>query len=256
MDLSILFSQEVSAEYYKKAVTPIFEQIRVIQFIPEFPTPMFQFPPEYTVVAHMPFFVSFAKPLRDKIPSDSLRYIQSILPFLQKANVSYIVAHVGSLESKNFTDAANNVLSFCRVLQPWLKDITFCLENDAGSKKGTRMGSLELVIRVLEELRSESFGLCLDTEHAYADGTDLSQDNIYNKVVKHMKVLHLNSVPDYVTFGEHLDRHSETPFVASKWKNVLIRYGKRAIQTGVPIVLERDLELVSLDLKWIEENCL
>lgn len=103
------------------------------------------------------------------------------------------------------------------------------------------MGDL---VKIKEVMNSNSVGLCIDTQHAYAAGQDLNKLP-YDKA----DVIHMNAVPPYVKHGGHLDRHSFTPLFKSKEGTEFVSIIKKTVSTAVPIIMERrDLEISIRDV--------
>jgi deoxyribonuclease-4 len=111
--------------------------------------------------------------------------------------------------SKSCEEAIDNYKSeFKRKL-----NVTILLENSAGQKDS--IGStLEDLREILDNLSSKTFGVCLDTCHAFASGYDLKTANECNKFFERfdnivglsvLKFIHLNDSKGDI--GSHLDRH-------------------------------------------------
>jgi len=111
--------------------------------------------------------------------------------------------------SKSCEEAIHNYKSeFKRKL-----NVTILLENSAGQKDS--IGStLEDLREILDNLSSKTYGVCLDTCHAFTSGYDLKTANACNKFIERfddivglnvLKFIHLNDSKGDI--GSHLDRH-------------------------------------------------
>ena len=169
----------------------------------------------------------------------------------------YIVTHVGAI-SPNQTKSAQEVLyNFC---MDWLEATNnhktiLCLECDAGSKKGTKKGSLSLLFNFVSRLNHPRIRICFDTEHAYANGFNLDSNKIdYLLESQFVSVVHLNSIPNEVELGSHLDRHTSTRITEGKEQDRIKYIYEKAKLLSIPCILERDINLVKDDIKYLEGN--
>lgn len=126
-----------------------------------------------------------------------------------------------------------------------------CLETDP---LATPQASLDAIVSALQKLADPRFGVCLDTEHAYANGYDVSK--ITEEQWNWIEVVHLNAVPEKVKFGGGLDRHSHTYLSESKaGSESIFDVFQIALRKELPIILERkDMEIIKADIEFLNEK--
>lgn len=132
------------------------------------------------------------------------------------------------------------------------RDLVLCLENDAGGKsnQAPRIKDISSVVNLAKANGRSNVGLCVDTQHAYAAGDNLFSINLRDNV----DILHMNSIPKYVKFGGHLDRHSEAYLKDSKKGTGFVRKILGLLRPGTPIILERTLpQVIKSDAYLIKE---
>lgn len=159
----------------------------------------------------------------------------------------------GTEEQVSEVQAMRNLVSFFNEIED-LSEEAILLETDAGSKNGSRTGSLEFIGEALEGIVHENFGMCLDTAHLYARGVDCWDERVRQGIVgtfeKRVKLVHLN-VPDAdVGLGSFRDRHN-TPFEESTANS------EGMIRDFVgrwPCILERSsMAVQAMDVKYIRK---
>lgn len=169
-------------------------------------------------IIHGPFWACLCKPLSVKMVQNTFDYYVKLSHELSKYGSFKLVTHVGGRGEYSKQDSAKAILNFC---QHWLvstmNDTTIlCLENDSGSKAGTKMGFVKALNKICDVCASPRIRLCFDSEHAYANGVDLSDVEFLEFIKRNVSVVHFNAVPENVVRGGHLDRHSKTPLSESK----------------------------------------
>lgn len=212
------------------------------------------------IVVHSPYWVQLAKDITDKSFMRTLEYTIQVTKVLHSVGVRYYVTHIGSrTEDMTIARSYGCMREFCI---KWLMategcDTILCLENDSGSKKGTRMGSVKLLTRLIEDINHPRVRMTFDTEHAYANGLDLSRLDYIKSFEDKIAVVHFNSIPVEVERGSHLDRHSSTSIVQCKEGVEYILNVFRTLYNGVrPFIFEvGDFDIVSHNMKMIEERC-
>lgn len=217
----------------------------------------FQVPIE--TIVHGPFVTSLVTDYSTNLWKKSLKYYVALAKLCSTLDIRKLVVHVGGIrEYQSMRSGYTSLLHFCYT---WLEmtegtGVTLCLENDAGSSTGRKIGSLSLLYKAITYLDNERLKLTFDTEHAYANGFDLNQREKVNKLLEICSVVHLNAIPENVKFGGHLDRHSHTRIVESKeGPDQLIWIAKQAYDRGIPMILERkDMEVINDDIRYITEK--
>ena len=175
--------------------------------------------------------------------------------------VDYYITHLGSTGQKVSKEKVVIELekACTRILEsvnPKVKT-KLLLETSPGSSSGTKVGTLEELLEVRQSLKSERVGICLDTEHAFANGLDLNQLDL-DEIGSKIDVVHLNSIPEAVELNSHLDRHGKTALKDSK--NSVIESLKRITcyfnSRDVPLILERSgKKIIEKDLQYLVEIC-
>lgn len=218
--------------------------------------------PNFNLVIHGPFGVSLAKYEQYQFISRYFLECSCLvedLSFIESQDTVNLVTHMGSrVVGKSLDDTLKHIRD---LIMMWEYNTlghksVLCLENDAGSKKGTKLGSVKFLKKLLDMEQSLSrVKMCWDTEHAFANGFDLSDVSLVNDTLRVSSVVHLNSVPPNVVRGGHLDRHSETLIVDGQEVESLLRIAKLCEQRGIPMILERDKDISLQDYYFIEGRC-
>ena len=216
-------------------------------------------PSDITLVAHAPYFMNLCTTGDLKHWQASLRYLVRAGQIASQIGVSRLVTHIGAISgSQSITTGYYALFNFC---SQWLElteglDVILCLENDAGSNTGKKIGSLKLLYKVIKEMKHPRIRMCFDTEHAYANGFDLSQEDILQKVLAISSVVHLNAIPSYVERGSHIDRHSETLIQDSKeGPDPILKIARGSLERELPMILERrELWFLFQDYAFVSET--
>jgi len=126
--------------------------------------------------------------------------------------VKAFVLHPGFKKELPFEEAYKNALLF---MQEVLKDpnqIRILLETDAGSNNGSAIGSIEFIESLIHELRDERVGICVDTTHMYARGTNLWEKPVRDRFLEEhserIELIHFNIPDPDVELGSFRDRHN------------------------------------------------
>ncbi|OGW75814.1 MAG: hypothetical protein A2Z72_04050 [Omnitrophica bacterium RBG_13_46_9] len=165
------------------------------------------------LVVHIPYLINLASP-------DENLFNQSIKAFVQDIRTAdllkaeYFVTHTGSHRGrgrnfglKRFSEGLN------RVLKKAHPQTEILLETTAGSGFGIgdRFEDLRFI---LNRVKKEGLGICLDTAHVFAAGYDISKKiglndmlEKFDRIVglKRLKVIHLND--SKTRLGSCVDRH-------------------------------------------------
>lgn len=209
------------------------------------------------IVVHGPYVVSLCKSISEPIVQATLSYYSYLANNLKDTPVKYIVTHIGGLsKGDDIKMGAVYIYDFCL---RWLaatpnSNMILCLENDVGSKKGTKMGYIKILASIVKKINSPRIRLCLDVQHSYGAGFNLTEDKL-DILNDYVSVVHFNAVPKYVEFGSHVDRHSETSLDESKVDQFLV-YKK--LYNGVrPFIFEVNGEpYISRNIEWLRGKLL
>lgn len=189
-----------------------------------------------------------------------LKNLRNCLSFADAVGAKGVVLHPGSRGEETEDMAKTYLLEFIRrVKMKW--EGLLLLETDAGSKKGTRVGSLDFLVKVCEDwdghpvrLADEpietSVKICLDTAHLYARGVDMWDNTVRDALVMAgvydwVGLVHLNVPDPEVGLGSSLDRHNTAFKDYSRPSSAMICDLVRKF----PVILERSsLEHQRLDM--------
>ena len=99
--------------------------------------------------------------------------------------------------------------------------------------------------------------MAFDTEHAYANGFDLSDLKMLRYYKQIIDVIHFNAIPSQVVQGGHLDRHSDTNIDECKeGADYIMRVFSVLYSESVPVILERGgYHIAKRDLDFINNYC-
>ena len=169
--------------------------------------------PDIIYHVHLALPVTAAGDKNDRPWKATLRYAVEASHHCNILGIRNMVLHTGS-NPHGIQSAYSNLMEFCwRFLMVTEGHNTvLCLENDVGSKKGTRMGHVPLLMKVVKEIGHPRIRLCLDTNHAWGNNWkfDIENMNHVTKALEYTALVHLNSIPEECQKGGHVDRHSFT----------------------------------------------
>jgi len=213
-------------------------------------------------VIHAPFWYNTQAPSR--FHKLTLKSIRQYLEVCEEFAFSHYVIHTGSRkvtdketgevtiydlqESVEFM--TNALLSVAASIEG--TSVKLCLENTPNV--GTKGVGANQLLHVVERFRNKglnNIGLCFDTEHAYAHGTEVTH---FDRYIEFAEVIHLNSVPEKVEFGKGLDRHSKTPMSESVGIEPasLVRWAHRYADTIK--ILEMNQGPATETFEWLSTN--
>ena len=127
-------------------------------------------------VVHSPYWVSLAANPTERIYQTTLRYSIQMSKLMVELGIRYYVTHIGSRKEEDPKLAVKYIRDFCL---RWLSLLRVMIQsyvrgNDSGSKAGTKMGFIRVLELVVKNVNSPRVKMVYDTEHAYANGADLS----------------------------------------------------------------------------------
>jgi len=213
-----------------------------------------------SVAIHMPYLPNLSRP-DGELFEKSLNSLTSELKRCSQLGIQYLVIHLGSHKEMGTDHGVAQLLKSCGQAVDNYKssfkknlDVTILLENSAGQKDS--IGSkLEELGEILDKLSSKTYGVCLDTCHAFASGYDLSTEETckefideFDKTVgiESLKFIHLNDSKHEV--GSHLDRHELFGHgkIGTKGLSTIINDKK---MRNVPMVMEPEFVSIEEDAK-------
>src|SRR5918995_6825906 len=169
---------------------------------------------------------------------------------MQRCNllgISYLVIHLGSHMgggSNSGIDQLVNALTVASAGSKSENKVVVLLENNVGQKNSIG-GTLEELRLILDRLNnSKQFGVCIDTCHLYASGSDLRTKEdvniIFDKInatvgLRQLKIIHLNDSKGGL--GSNLDRHEHIGLGSIGAEGITAFVNHRGIQ-ALPIIME------------------
>lgn len=179
------------------------------------------------------------------------RMFKSIQEIGLDLGVKGLVIHPGFRKDLTEAQAFRNLVDWLHYVDP---QIPLLFEVDSGSKNGSAVGSLDFIAEVLKELDPQTSGLVLDTEHLYARGVNMFEEETRTEVLeeygKLVSLVHLNSPDPIVTLGSNLDRHS-TPFKDRPDLDSRSMIRQLALM-GKPMIIERrSVSVITDDILWV-----
>ncbi len=172
-----------------------------------------------SVAVHMPYLPNLSGP-DGEIYEKSKKSFANELIRCSRLGIEYLVIHLGSHRGLGYESGKEQLLKSCAEATDNYKSIfkrklnvTILLENSAG-QKGSIGSTLEELSEILDNLSDKTFGVCLDTCHAFASGYDLKSLKACNEFIGNfdsvvglnaLKFIHLNDSKGDI--GTHLDRH-------------------------------------------------
>lgn len=209
-----------------------------------------QYCPDTRLMVHAPFYMNFvAEGIKGRSALGMLRGLYEKAAAFQ---ANYIVAHCGSGPS------AMPLMYVSDLAHQKMPNVRFLLENDAGSKGGTKVGSIKNLVALRAGLGKDAngkwkMGICIDTAHAYANDEDHWFDHMDNL---QPDVIHLNDPDSNVVRGGHLDRHDSIFGTGKLGLQRIMKVVHWANTNNVPMIIEnkstenaiRSMEIVRAQL--------
>ncbi len=169
-----------------------------------------------------------------------------------------VVVHAGSLDDKDPAVREAALRDFCGRFLQETKHLILCIENDVGSKGGTRIGSVPFLYQFVSKFNHPRVKLCIDTNHAWGhekDAFDVTNINDWDSIMDEVYVIHFNCIPQISTRYDHRDRHSEflledSAYGATEWLLELFKRNYRAFY----ITERNSYELSARDYEWVLKN--
>lgn len=168
----------------------------------------------FPVLVHIPYLINLATP-DSKLRNKSITAYIEDLKRADMLGAEYFVTHLGShvgtgeeIGIKRFASAMNIILKKAK------PKCMILLENTAGSGNnlGYKFSHMKAIIKGIKD--KKRIGVCLDTEHAYGAGYDISTKKGLDKAlkefdkevgIKRLKAIHFND--SKVGLGSRKDRH-------------------------------------------------
>ncbi len=171
------------------------------------------------VFVHMPYLPNLSAPTSE-LYEKSILTLTDEISRCNLLEIPYLVIHLGSHLGKGEQNGISQLIQACKKsFQNYenngfsKNNVKLLLENSAGQKNsiGSKVEELQ---KILDQLGTSEYGICLDTCHLFAAGYDLSTEKgIYELLdlfddcigIQHLKLIHLNDSKGEL--GSGLDRH-------------------------------------------------
>lgn len=224
--------------------------------MPKLSPEMIELMKNYHVIVHSPYWVTLS---RKKSLGFNLKWVISLLYQAADNGLSIdYVTHLGYPDKRageyvSYEESIENTVDYLRkLLVKWpkhLKNTRILLETDSGSKNGNGFSGLKGIKEIVQRINDSRVGICYDTEHLYAAGEDDPSEEDWNLI----KLVHLNSIPEKVEKGSHLDRHGKTLIAECKeGPDWVLDKAREAYKRKIPMILERsDMDVVLKDIEFM-----
>jgi deoxyribonuclease-4 len=172
-----------------------------------------------SIFIHMPYLPNLASS-NEQLHKRSTSVLMEEIRRCALLHISYVIIHLGTHRGDGNDQGIKQLINSCKFalenyddknknknkISDSKKSVTILLENNTGKKNsiGSKFDELALILDKLKssvDMRSNSFGICLDTCHAFVAGYDLrTNDKVHETFdilkdqieLKNIKVLHLN----------------------------------------------------------------
>ena len=235
-----------------------------------------------SVFVHMPYLPNLSSP-NNRLYKKSTNILAEEVSRSVALGIPFIVLHLGSHGGKGSNTGISRLVKACNFavenyykLLPtavtsatknkkkgsnnWSsKDsneneyVTIILENSAGEKNsiGSKFDELGLIVDKLldsSSSRRKSFGICLDTCHAFAAGYDLRTEDAINETLdqfkskvglKNLKVIHLNDSKDKLNSNRDRHEHIGLGKIGKEGFSALLKH--KAVKR-LPIIMETPVD--------------
>ncbi len=165
------------------------------------------------VIVHAPYIINLANSDPNKY-TFSINFLKQECKRCEELGISKLVLHPGSHVGLGEEVGIKNIINALNQILPTTKT-TILLETMAG--KGTELGrTLEQIKTIVDGVKCNNIGICLDTCHLSDAGYDMSDfDSFLNKMDKLelldlVGCIHINDSKN--PLGSHKDRHENIGF--------------------------------------------
>ena len=191
------------------------------------------------VICHAPYIVNLANNKDEDKWQFSISFLKQELSRCKTLGIKYMVLHPGSAVGLDRNIALNNIVDALNFI---IEDnsVMILLETMAG--KGTECGcTLEEIKYILDGVKSNNIGVCIDTCHLNDAGYDMSKFDefldLFDKIIgiDKIKCVHLNDSNNIL--GARKDRHENIGYGTIGFENLVsIAHNERL--KDIPKILE------------------
>ena len=192
------------------------------------------------VICHAPYIVNLANDKDLSKWNFSIDFLKQEISRCSELGIKYMVLHPGSSVGLDRDIALNNIAKALNEIVKKQSNVMILLETMAG--KGSECGSnLEELKYILDEVKSNNIGICLDTCHLNDAGYDMSKFDdfldLFDKVIGINRIycVHLNDSKN--PLGSKKDRHENIGFGYIGFEN-LLKICSNVRLVDIPKILE------------------
>jgi deoxyribonuclease IV len=218
-----------------------------------------------SIFIHMPYLPNLASS-DEQLHKRSTSILMEEIRRCALLHISYVILHLGTHGGDGNDQGIKQLINACKfALENYddkdkdkdkisdFKAVTILLENNTGKKNaiGSNFDELAIILDKLRSsvnIRSHSFGICLDTCHAFAAGYDLRTKNKVNETfdilnnqigLKNIKVLHLNDSKGDLNSNRDLHEHIGLGKIGIDGFKSILNY---RILNKVPMIMETPID--------------
>lgn len=169
------------------------------------------------VIVHAPYIVNLAQVDDDKF-NYAVSFLTNEVKLVAKTGAIYMVLHPGAHVGMGYEYGLERIAEGIRIIlrNTSFTNVVILLETMAG--KGTECGiNFEQIKRIIDLVKSDRIGVCLDTCHIHDAGYDIINHyedviNEFDRVIglNYLKAIHLNDSKNVCS--SHKDRHENIGF--------------------------------------------
>lgn len=167
------------------------------------------------VIVHAPYIINLANDSKKDSYDFSINFLKNEIDRCTKLGIKYIVLHPGSHVGLGEEKGLDNIVHALNIILKEDKDVMILLETMAG--KGSELGkNIDEIKYIIDNVKNDNLGVCLDTCHLHDSGIDLKKINEYlddfNKKIglNKIKCIHVNDSLNEIS--SHKDRHANIGF--------------------------------------------
>jgi deoxyribonuclease-4 len=207
-----------------------------------------------SIFVHMPYLPNLSSS-NSKLHKKSTNALMEEMKRCSTLGIPYVILHLGKHGEKGKEDGINQLQKACiSATKNRIRDyesVMVILENSAGGRNsiGSKFDELGLILDKLKSSsRSNSFGICLDTCHAFAAGYDLrtkkgvndTLDEFRSKIgLSNLKVIHLNDSKEDLNSNRDRHEHIGLGKIGKKGFREFLRHD--AVRK-LPIIMETPID--------------
>lgn len=196
------------------------------------------------VIVHAPYIINLANSEENKYKF-SIKFLKQECKRCEELGINKLVLHPGSHVGLGEETGLNNIIKALNEILPTTKT-TILLETMAG--KGTELGkNLEEINTIIDGVKYNNIGICLDTCHLSDAGYDM---NNFDEFIQKMKQLNLLDLVGCIHIND-----SKNPKGSHKDRHENIGFGYLGFDTLIKIIYNEKLKNISkiLETPYVEE---